>query len=121
MYDQHFHVEGRFLGSVVRSHVIVHGERQPAYSYAYFCPDCGELWAKCPVTDENGFVNKWQIQGGHCRLHPGPSQFTVAGSLLLAWEPEYSALLLSCPDVVRWEYQRHMEYYDRVFSQEKGT
>jgi len=113
VYEQSIYIEDRFLGMFTRPPVIVHAERQHPYSYAYFCPDCGNLWAKCPVSDANGNVMKWQIQGGHCRLHPGPSQFTVAGSLLLAWEPEYSALLLSCPDVVRWEFQRHMEYYQR--------
>ena len=118
MYDQHFHVEGRFLGSVTRPATIVHAERQPPYSYAYFCPDCGNLWAKCPVSDTNGRVMKWQIQGGHCKDHPGPSAFTVAGSLLLAWEEEYSALLLSCPDVVKWEFDRHMEFIERRITNE---
>ena len=113
MYDQSIHIEGRFLGSFVRPAAIVHAERQPPYSYAYFCTDCGEVWAKCPVTDSNGAVSKWQIQGGQCRKHPGPSPFVVAGSLLLSWEPEYSSLLLSCPDVVQWEYDRHMAFFER--------
>ena len=114
MYEQHFYCEGAFLGSVVRPAAIVHGERQPAYSYAYFCPDCGEVWARCPVTDSNGFVNKWQVQGGYCRKHPERSNpFSVAGSLMLAWEPEYCELLLSCPDVVKWEMARHLEFTER--------
>lgn len=118
MYEQHFYAEDRFLGSVVRPAMIVRAERQPPYSYAYFCPKCGELWAKCPVKPlgvlgELVEVNQWQIQGGYCRYHPGPSPFTVAGSLLLSWEPEYTNLLLSCPDVVEWECQRHLEFIER--------
>ena len=113
MYEQSIYIEDRFLGSFCRPANIIHAERQPPNSYAYFCPTCGEVWARCPTTDNNGESRPWQIQGGHCRLHPGPSQFTVAGSLLLAWETEYSALLLSCPDIVRWEFERHMEYYQR--------
>jgi hypothetical protein len=116
MYEQHFYVEGTFLGSVVRPAMIVHAERQPPYSYVYLCPDCGEVWARCPVkrTDyDPPRESKWQVQGGYCRQHPGPSPFTVAGSLLLSWEPEYSNLLLSCPDVVKWEFERHMEFIER--------
>lgn len=113
MYEQFVYVNDRFLGSFPRPSVFVHAERQPAYSYAYFCPNCGDIWARCPVTASNGFVNKWTIEGGYCREHPGPSPFTVAGSLLLSWEPDYSNLLLSCPDVVRWEFDRHMEFAKR--------
>lgn len=103
MYEQSFYVNDRFLGSVVRPAMLVHAERQPPYSYAYFCPDCGDIWARCSVTDSgNDKPRKWVIQGGYCQLHPGPSPYTVAGSLLLSWEPEYSTLLLSCPDVVKW-------------------
>ena|ERR1700758_1576168 len=113
MYEQSIYVNDRFLGSFPRPPVVIHGERQPAYSYAYFCPDCGHIWARCPVTDSNGFRNKWTIEGGYCYEHSGPSPFTVAGSLLLSWEPEYSNLLLSCPDVVRWEFDRHMDFIER--------
>lgn len=114
MYEQSIFVGNRFLGSFVRPAMLVHGERQPPYSYAYFCPDCGEVWARCPTQSVGTTqTEKWQVQGGHCKLHPGPSPFTVAGSLLLSWEPEYSSLLLSCPDVVRYEFDRHMEFNSR--------
>lgn len=113
MFEQHFFIDSRFMGSVVRPAMIVHAERQPPYSVAYFCPHCGEVWARAVTTNGNGQVQKWEIGGGHCRLHPGPSPYTVPGSLLLAWEPEYNALLLSCPDVVKWEFDRHMEFIER--------
>lgn len=113
MYEQSIHVEGRFLGSFIRPATIVHAERQPPYSYVYVCPECGDLWARCPVSDTDGNMSKFQVQGGYCRKHPGPSPFTVAGSLLLSWEPEYSSLLLSCPDMVLWEFNRHMEFFER--------
>lgn len=114
MYEQSIFIGSTFLGSFVRPAMLVHAERQPPYSYAYFCPTCGEVWARCPTKILGGSAeNKWQIQGGHCQLHPGPSPFTVAGSLLLSWEPEFSQLLLSCPDVVKWEFDRHMEFIER--------
>lgn len=113
MFEQHFYIADRFMGSVVRPHVVVHGERQPAYSYAYFCTHCGNVWARCPVTDSNGFQNKWQVQGGCCPENENESPFVVPGSLLISWEPDYNSALLSCPDIVRWEMERHMEFIER--------
>ena len=113
MYEQLAYIGDRLLGSFQRPATIVHAERQPPYSLAYFCPECGDIWARCPVFDSNGRRTKWEIGGGYCMLHPGPSPFTVAGSLLLSWEPEYSALLLTLPEVVKWEFDRHMEFFER--------
>lgn len=109
MYDYRIWIKGEFLGGFPRQAVIVHAERQLPRSLAYFCPHCGKIWARAEVDG----CTHWEIGGGYCKDHPGPSPYTVPGSLLLAWEPEYSALLLSCPDVVRWEFQRHMEHYQR--------
>ena len=119
MYEQHFYIEGEFAGSVARSSSIVHAERQHPYSYAYFCPICGGIWARCPVSEANGNIMKWQVQGGYCRKHPERSNpFSVAGSLMLAWEPEYCELLLSCPDVVKWEMARHLGFIERKIANE---
>lgn len=123
MYEQSVYVGSTFLGSFVRPAMLVHAERQPPRSYAYFCPACGEVWARCPVTrlhsadggsgGNRGSVQEWQIQGGYCQLHPGPSPYTVAGSLLLSWEPEYSNYLLSCPMVVKREFEVHLDFLER--------
>jgi hypothetical protein len=108
MFDQGVIVEGRFLGSFIRGLKQVHAQFDPPFSYAYFCPTCGEVWARCPIEGR-----PFQIQGGYCRKHPGPSPYTVPGSLMLAWEPAYNDLLLSCPDVVAWEFNRHLDYAER--------
>lgn len=109
MYEQSIWVDGKFLGSFVRPPMIVHAERQPPRSLAYFCPHCGQIWARAIVEG----CMQWEIGGGYCKEHAGPSPFTVPGSLLLSWEQEYSSLLLSCPDIVRWEMERHIEFIER--------
>lgn len=102
------------MGGFVRPAMIVHAERQPPRSYAYFCPHCGEVWARAEVAG----CTQWEIGGGYCKEHAGPSPYTVPGSLLLAWELGYNASLLSCPDVVRWEFERHMEFAERRYAEE---
>ena len=108
-YEQSIWIGGNFYGGFVRSSMVIHAERQPPRSLAYFCPHCGEIWARAEIEG----CTQWEIGGGYCKEHPGPSPFTVPGSLLLAWEPEYCELLLSCPDVVRWEMTRHLEFIER--------
>lgn len=121
MFEQHFYIANRFMGSVVRPHVVVHGERQPPYSYAYFCSVCGDVWAKCPVSEESGeghLTSVYQIQGGCCPAHASESPFVVPGSLMLSWEPEYNALLLSCPDVAKWELECHLDFIEQRIANE---
>ena len=112
-YVQHIYVEGGYLGNIPRKKLFIHGELHEPQHYAYFCPSCGNLWARLPV-DGTVTENWWRIVGGYCRKHPERSNpFSVAGSLMLGWEPEYCELLLSCPDVVKWEMARHLEFIER--------
>lgn len=106
--------QGFFQGTglFTRQYLTIHGEKHAPKGSSYFCPKCGQIWAEVPVHCSN-VMEEFQVQGGYCKDHPGPSPFTVAGSLLLSWEPEYSALLLTCPDVVRWEFMRHLEFIER--------
>lgn len=116
MFDQAFYVQDLFRGSVTRGLVRVHAEYQKPYSYAWFCPDCGEVWAKAPVTDNHG-TSKYTIEGGQCWMHPGPSPYHVPGTMLVAWDDTFNELLLSCPDLVKREFDLHMKFYERSFQE----
>jgi len=105
MFTRHFHVEGKYLGSREEGLQYIHGELHQPQHYAYFCPECGDTWARLPV-DGVTTPNWWRIMGGNCRKHPGPSRFTVPGSLLLSWDEKFGENL---PDgVIRWEFERHL-------------
>lgn len=109
MFEQHFYIEGRFMGSVVRPHVVVHAERHPPLSIGYFCGQCGDIWAKSPVTPHQ----TWDLKWATCPKHVDENPNAVSGSLLSNWDNELNSLLLSCPDIVRWEFERHCEFIER--------
>lgn len=116
MYKHSLYLGPRFLDSFSRPAPIIHAERQPARSMAYFCPHCGEVWARAVVEG----CLQWDVSAVYCRDHPGPSPFVVAGSLLLSWDAEYTNCLLNCPDVVKWEFERHMEFYERRIANDRS-
>lgn len=109
-YQRHFIIEGKHLGIAPCSMEFVHEELQRPRSYAYFCPVCGELWAKCPVeVVATGEVLQWMTITTNCRKHP-QGCWRAPGSLSLNYEEAYST---SFPDeVVRWEFQRQMDYFN---------
>lgn len=107
MYPQHFIVEGKYLGTAQRKLSIVHHEVQAPYSYAYFCPHCAELWARCPVEVPSGHA-PFQVWSIPCRKHPIDS-LRVPGSLFLEWDKTFNNCL---PEgVLRWELDRHLDLY----------
>lgn len=108
MFTQQVYVEGTFMGSFERGLKQVHAQYDKPFSYAWFCPSCGDVWARALIAGHD-----YQIQGGYCHRHPGPSPYTVAGSLLLAWDEPFNQLLLSCPDVVVWEARVHLQFASR--------
>jgi hypothetical protein len=114
MFTQHLTVHGQYLGSIHRGLTRVHSDMLRPVSYAYFCPDCGEVWAQAAMeTKPNGGKGKWCVWTVPCRYHPGLSPFSVAGSLLLSWEHDYNEALLTSLEAARWEMDRHLELFDR--------
>lgn len=109
MLKQHFIVEGKYLGQMPVSH-----ERRgltvvaPA-SLAHFCNTCGRTWATCPVENEHGNVSRWHVMNGTCpKCPPHPFASHPTGLLTSHWERN---LPKDLPDeVVRWEFNRYMEF-----------
>lgn len=107
---QHFIIEGKHLGTAHRSKVFVHAELQPPQAYAYFCPLCAEIWARCPVEGIGADPN-WRVLTMYCRKHSHPL-WQVSGSILTVWDEGFVAAFPE--EVLRWELQRHFEHYDNL-------
>ncbi len=110
MPQQHFIIEGKFLGAVERR--FQKKSWSPVHvplGYAFFCPTCGEVWALCPVIGPGGQASRFEVQTRACRKHPAqPFTTEPPGILHLSWDKEFSD---SFPDdVVRWEFDRYMEF-----------
>ena len=108
MYTQHFIVEGKYLGQAVRGAVFVHADLAPPLSYAFACPVCAEVWARCPVELPDGSHRRFQFQSKACRKHFGHA-LEVPGALTLGWDASFTDAF---PEgVLRWELQRHLDLY----------
>ena len=106
-FFRQFYVNDQYLGSSEDHIRFIHGEAQHPVPYVMFCPCCGEIWARMPVVNS---MADWRIVGGYCERH-GKSRYAIAGSLMLQWEPELTAIL---PDgVIRREFELHLRLWDR--------
>jgi hypothetical protein len=106
-FFRQFYVNDQYLGSSEDHIRFIHGEAQHPVPYVMFCPCCGELWARMPVVNS---MADWRIIGGYCERH-GKSRYAIAGSLMLQWEPELTAIL---PDgVIQREFELHLRLWDK--------
>ena len=81
----------------------------PSLSYrrsgvAYYCPWCGDIWARVVFTDSRGIQASLDITTVSCIRHP--DQWDLAGSLLAG---RLEALIEHLPlDAVKREFEIHM-------------
>lgn len=83
-------LEGQCLGHKVRGLQRTHEQLHVPFSHHYFCPACGEVWAKVVVMDE---------KTKHCFL-PKPCPQHGLGSLLCSWD-DYLNLSLATKAILR--------------------
>lgn len=110
-YTQTFVVEGELLGTTMRA--AMQGVRGPVPpSFSFFCYGCGEVWAKCAVS-EGLVVSPFMAVTVSCRTCNDTSRSSGApGTLYLPLQPEFNA---SFPDdVVRWEFDRNLESLSHI-------
>lgn len=107
--EQHFIIEGKHLGIAQRELVFSHADIHAARSYAFVCPVCGDLWAKCPVLD-GAKEQQYMVWTKACRKHPRHG-LEIPGSLQLSWEQEFTEAFPEA--VVKWELDRHLDFAER--------
>jgi len=90
----------------------------PSLSYrrsgvAYYCPWCGDIWARIVFTDSRGVQAPLDAERVSCIRHL--DQWNVAGSLLMGppSDPDYDSKLgplihLLPPDAVKREFEIYM-------------
>ena len=92
------------LGKSTRGLEWTHNQQHVPISRHYFCPVCGEVWAKVVCVDEKSRHHVWTV---HCSDHG-------TGSLLCPWDDTFNRslplqaivreidLLLKNPDKYNW-------------------
>lgn len=104
---QHFEIERRSFGTSTRRYDPL-AQREPI-GYAYFCPECAQTWALCPIAGKSFQV--WSIP---CGKHE--AELRVSGSIWLPWDEEFNNALPEA--VVRREFELHLAYFTQGESNE---
>jgi len=101
-----FVIEGKYLGTTVRSQIDAYNNSGRARSYAFFCPWCYRIWAVAAFP--KAFAQVMSVSCKACRRHRYENP---AGSIHIPFDPDYVAAF---PDaVLRWEIQRHCDYLEQ--------
>lgn len=119
-YQRAFFLEGQFKGiaEVPATDLAELASYRRLRSTAYFCPTCGEVWARLALTYGGEEVG-WEVLTSPCRKHP-ESLLYPAGSLISFYlNPQ--ALELLPPDMVSWEFDRHLDYMDYLQTRKDGN
>lgn len=78
-------------------------------SLAFFCPACGDVWARLPVELPDDSFTPFFILTAACRNH-STSYWQCPGSLRTGTS---ETLQQTFPlPVLQWETQRHIDWYD---------
>lgn len=108
MPEQHFFIEGQYFGKALRGpYTDTSGVTYWPGSNAWFCPLCGDVWARACVEGAT-FTTITAV----CRKHPatsnGPYDRRFPGTL---WKPYLGRLLEAFPEeVLQRELSLHLDY-----------
>lgn len=91
MYRQLLFIEGKHLGEMRRKKELHGGELQAPLSLQFYCPQCGDVWAKAPVILPEGTA-PWIAYRAGCRQHP-QHYSQPGGTLFHAWLRDFSEAL----------------------------
>ena len=100
--QQHFIVEGKYLGTIPRASLVLHGHPAPPVSFGFVCHVCGEVWARAGIDARPFFFFTKP-----CRKHSG-NGCMVPGSMWMPMEPDFTNALSG--EVLKREFLLHLDY-----------
>ena len=100
MPQQHFYIEGRSYGFTDR--YPLDSRKLRPISYACFCPECAEVWARACIWN-----TQFMVYTIPCRKHNAPCCL-VPGSLWPIGDPDFLAALPL--EVLSRELLLHLDY-----------
>jgi hypothetical protein len=109
-YTGWFQFRNQHLGTTKRSTEIIHGAVMAPRSLAFFCPECGEIWARHYV--EGQF---WQTMALACDKHPPRHPAWVTGSMWIDWDKAYQlSMPMACLLREFWWHLNWWEHFNRA-------
>jgi len=109
-YRRQFFVGSKYLGEVPCGPIQAHEDSIAPYGEAYFCPVCGDVWARVVVSSPlSGQLSPFMVRAIPCEKHDKRTFCSIPGSLYLGWGREYNT---DIPDeLVQYEFQQAMKLY----------
>lgn len=63
----------------------IRNESHPPLSLAFFCPKCGDVWARRIIEP----ATRWNVLTHECAKHPAPRYCEPAGSIWIDYNTEF--------------------------------
>ena len=76
-FTQTWMIDGKLVCQAPIGLEYIHAQAHPPYSYAYFCPQCGELWARRIISP----ATRWVTLTHECIRHEAPRYCEPGGSI----------------------------------------
>lgn len=105
---QQFFVGNQYLGEAPRG--LASRTNSPPPSLAFFCPQCGEVWARCPIDNQ-----RWTISHSPCEKCDRIDILTLPGSLWRALDTEFQNALPR--EALLREFHLALKYLDYLQSE----
>jgi hypothetical protein len=100
--------EGAFLGEFTKRDSA--GASSDWSSQAYFCPDCGEIWARRVNTEADGTPRPFRVLYATCRQHQ--DCWTIPGALTTHdFTPGRYNL---SPELLKREFEILLNYFEGI-------
>lgn len=104
-YSVFFELNGERVAESLAEPALMPGEVRPFDSMAFFCSECGEVWARVHVPGRY-----YVPMSVDCEKHAARSPFHFPGSLWISWLPEYLACLPR--EVLLREFNLHLQHFE---------
>lgn len=85
-WTQTWIINSKMLGQTPCKAEHVHSELHPPVSLAFFCPQCGEVWARRIITPSI----RWNVLTRECNKHQAPRYCEPGGSIWINYNGDYT-------------------------------
>jgi len=108
VFPQSIFIRGQCYPCALRPLTRVHEQWQKPRSYAWFCPVCAEVWARCMVASHDFMVWTHVCEEHEDAFSPA---WTIPGSILI---PMQTAFNESLPlSLWQREVELHLRHYEK--------
>jgi len=105
-----FHIQSDFFGETPFDPGAAPQLGYRRTSLAYFCPDCGEVWARVVLLDSSERTAPFDVEVESCERHPAPGK--VPGSILEGYRND-ALLQYLTPAALKREALLHLKMKEK--------